>query len=559
MKYSGKMIVAAGAALIMAFSAMTTQGAKADTRSGKSEISRNLDIFAAIYKALQTNYVDSIDADKSMKTAIDAMLMDIDPYTEYFPEEDQEEFTSVASGEYGGIGSYIVQRPGKPVMISQPREGSPAALAGLKPGDRFVMIDNDTVTTWTSSKVSEKLKGQAGTVVRVVVNRPYAEDSILTFDITRRKIQIETVPYYGIVKGDVGYIQLSTFNEKSAEAVKDALKDLLENKGAKSIVLDLRNNGGGLLESAVQITGLFVPNGTEVLKTRGKGLLNEKTYKTTSAPVAPDVPLAVLVNGNSASAAEIVTGAVQDLDRGVVVGTRSFGKGLVQGSRPLPYNGILKVTTAKYYIPSGRCIQAIDYSHRNPDGSVARMPDSLTTVFHTASGREVRDGGGITPDSIVTLPDVNRLVYNVVNGGWDFDFATKYASEHPEIASPEEFEITDSIYEEFKAFIDPGKFEYDKYCEMIISELEKAAEREGYMNDSVRSGIDALKPLLKHNLNHDLDTHRDQIAPYIASEIMQRYYFDRGQIIESLRHDNDLDAAAAILNDPKLYKQMLRP
>lgn len=533
--------------------------ALADTRSSKSEISRNLDIFAAIYKALQTNYVDSIDADKSMKTAIDAMLMDIDPYTEYFPEEDQEEFTSVASGEYGGIGSYIVKRPGQPVTVSQPREGSPAALAGLKPGDRFVMIDNDTVTGWTSEQVSNKLKGQAGTVVRITVNRPYAEDSILTFDVTRRKIQIETVPYYGVVKDNIGYIQLSTFNEKSAEMVKDALIELTTNPAVKSIVLDLRGNGGGLLESAVQIVGLFVPKGTEVLKTRGKGLLNEKTYKTTSAPVAPDIPLAVLVNGNSASSAEIVTGAVQDLDRGVVVGTRSYGKGLVQSSRPLPYNGILKVTTAKYYIPSGRCIQAIDYSHRNPDGSVARMPDSLTTVFHTASGREVRDGGGITPDSVVTQPDINRLVFNVVNGGWDFDFATKYASEHPEIADPAEFEVTDEIYEQFKNFIDPKKFEYDKYCELVIEELEKAAKREGYMNDSVRAGIDALKPLLKHNLNHDLDTHRDQIAPFLASEILHRYYYDRGAIIEGLRHDLDLDAAAAILNDPKLYKEMLEP
>ncbi|MDE6267470.1 MAG: S41 family peptidase [Muribaculaceae bacterium] len=554
MKYMKKSVLTVLTAIIL-----MPASALADTRSSKSEISRNLDIFAAIYKALQTNYVDSIDADKSMKTAIDAMLMDIDPYTEYYPEEDQEEFTSVASGEYGGIGSYIVKRPGQPVTVSQPREGSPAALAGLKPGDRFVMIDNDTVTGWTSEQVSNKLKGQAGTVVRITVNRPYVEDSILTFDVTRRKIQIETVPYYGVVKDNIGYIQLSTFNEKSAEMVKDALIELTANPAVKSIVLDLRGNGGGLLESAVQIVGLFVPKGTEVLKTRGKGLLNEKTYKTTSAPVAPDIPLAVLVNGNSASSAEIVTGAVQDLDRGVVVGTRSFGKGLVQGSRPLPYNGILKVTTAKYYIPSGRCIQAIDYSHRNPDGSVARMPDSLTTVFHTASGREVRDGGGITPDSVVTQPDINRLVFNVVNGGWDFEFATKYASEHAAIAAPEEFEVTDEIYEQFKNFIDPKKFEYDKYCELVIEELEKAANREGYMNDSVRAGIDALKPLLKHNLNHDLDTHRDQIAPFLASEILHRYYYDRGAIIEGLRHDLDLDAAAAILNDPKLYKEMLEP
>ncbi|MDE5979122.1 MAG: S41 family peptidase, partial [Muribaculaceae bacterium] len=402
--------------------------AGAATRSSKNDISRNLDIFTAVYKNLQTSYVDSIDADKSINTAIAAMLDEIDPYTEYIPESEQEEFMTISTGEYGGIGSYIGTRDGK-TFVSEPHEGSPAQRAGLRPGDIFIKIDGDSVTTLTSDLISKKLRGQAGTKVNVTVNRPYGSaalsDTTLTFEITREKIDVAPVPYYGVVRGDIGYIQLTTFNEKSFQAVKDALTELKKDPRVKSIVLDLRNNGGGLLESAVQIVGLFVPKGTEVLRTRGKGLLNEKIYKTTHKPVDTEIPLAVLVNGSSASAAEIVTGAIQDLDRGVIVGERTFGKGLVQSTRALPYNGLMKVTIAKYYIPSGRLIQAIDYSHRNPDGSVARIPDSLTTVWHTRAGREVRDGGGITPDIKGEYPEGNRLVYNIVRDGWSFDFANR--------------------------------------------------------------------------------------------------------------------------------------
>lgn len=533
-------------------------GASGATRSRKSDISRNLDIFNALYKELQTFYVDSIDAEKSINIAIAAMLNDIDPYTEYISAKDQDAFRSMTTGEYGGIGSVIQERGAGQVMISEPYEGSPAAMAGLRPGDMIVSIDGDSITGWHSQQVSDRLKGQAGTVVSVTVDRPWVEDSILTFDITRRKIQIPSVPYYGVTPGGAGYITLTSFTDKSYEEVRDALTDLIDNKGVKSVILDLRGNGGGLLESAVQILGLFLPKGTAVLTTRGKGVLNEKVYKTTVKPVDTKIPLAVLIDGASASSAEIVTGALQDLDRAVVVGNRSYGKGLVQGTRQLPYDGILKITTAKYYIPSGRLIQAIDYSHRNPDGSVARIPDSLTTVFHTAGGREVRDGGGITPDVKVDYPDITRVTYNVVRDNWAFDFATKYAALNPTIAPAEEFEITDTIYADFKRSISPEKFEYDKVLETAMKQMRELAQSEGYMNDSVSARFDALEELLRHDLNRDLDINRKAISDYLADEILERYYYKKGSIIYDLRHDDTVSRAEAILNG-KEYGEILKP
>ena len=529
--------------------------ASAATRSKKSEISRNLDIFNTIYKELQTFYVDSIDAQKSINTAITAMLNDIDPYTEYFPAEEQEQFRTMTTGEYGGIGS-MIQETARGVIISEPYEGSPADQAGLRPGDLIVMIDNDTVLGWKSDKVSEHLKGQNGTMLRLLINRPYVEDSMLTFDIKRAKIQIPSVPYSGMLRDDVGYIRLTTFSEKSYPEVREALEKLLK-EGAKGVILDLRGNGGGLVESAVQILGLFLPKGTTVLSTRGKGVLNEQVYKTSVQPLDTKIPLAVLIDGASASASEIVTGAIQDLDRGVVIGGRSFGKGLVQSTRQIPYDGLLKVTVAKYYIPSGRLIQAIDYSHRNPDGSVARIPDSLTSVFHTAGGREVRDGGGITPDVKIEYPDVNRLTYNVVRDNWAFDFANRYAATHASIPSPEEFVVTDTIYEEFKKSIDPAKFNYDKVCESAVDQLRELAKAEGYMNDSTRAQFDILAGMLKHDLNHDLDINRKNISPYLAGEIVSRYYYQKGEIINSLNDDQGVDSALTILTSPR-YDEILK-
>ena len=528
----------------------------AQTRSSKADISRNLDIFNSLYKALQLSYVDTIDANTTMRNAIDAMLADIDPYTEYYPEEEQEDFMTISTGEYGGIGSFIQQRPGRGVIVSQPRAGSPAAKAGLLPGDRFLMVDNDTVTSWTSAQVSEKLKGQAGTPVKITVQRPYAQDSILTFNIIREKIEINPLPYFGMLAdGKTGYINLETFSEKSADAVKEAFLNL-KAQGMEAFILDLRGNGGGILEGAVDILSQFLPKGTEVLKTRGRGQLNEKTYKTTGKPLDTEIPMAVLIDGNTASSSEIVTGAIQDLDRGIVVGNRSFGKGLVQSTRQLPYNGLLKVTVARYYTPSGRCVQALDYSHRNPDGSIARTPDSLTNIFYTRNGREVRDGGGITPDFKVEQPLVNRLVYNIVADGIDFDYATRYRAFNPQVEKPQQWEVTDSIYEDFKAFIDPEKLQYDKMCEIIIEDLEKAARSEGYDTPEVQQQIDVLKGMLKHNLNHDLDTHRDQIAQFLASEIMLRYYYEAGPIAQRLKTDPVVQKAVEVLYSP-IYKETL--
>lgn len=542
--------------LVISAAALIAVGA---TRSSKSDISRNLDTFASIYKALQTSYVDTIDADKSMNTAISAMLNEIDPYTEYIPENEQDEFLTISTGEYGGIGAYIMQRPEGGVQVTEPRNGTPSQKAGLRPGDMFLVINGDSVTNADSKTVSNMLRGQAGTDVKVTVKRPYVTDSILDFTITRSKIDINPVPYYGVERGDIGYIQLTTFNDKTYEKTRDALKALKSNPAVKSIVLDLRGNGGGLLESAVQVVSLFVPKGTEVLRTRGKGLQNERIYKTPYQPVDTDIPLAVLVNSGSASSAEIVTGALQDLDRAVIVGDRSFGKGLVQSTRQLPYNGLLKVTIAKYYIPSGRLIQAIDYSHRNADGSVGRIPDSLTTVWHTRAGREVRDGGGITPDLKVELPEGNRLLYNIIRDNWSFDFANRYAATHATIPPAEQFEVTDTIFNEFKAFINPDKFKYDRTTDLIMEQLEKAVKTEGYLDTAVQAQMDTLKNLLRHDLNHDLDLNRKAISQYLAGEIVERYYSERGGIIQALKTDIELDSAAAVLHSPERYRSILAP
>ncbi len=522
----------------------------------KADISRNLDIFNSIYRELQTTYVDTIDADKSINTAINSMLNQIDPYTEYIPEDAQKDFRTISSGEYAGIGSLIVQRDNN-VYISEPQPGSPALKAGLRPGDLIMVVNGDTTLGMSNEEVSKRLKGQPGTDVKVTVKRPYSADSILTFDITRANIPVNTLPYYGVVADEIGYIYLTTFNEKSAPAVRNALLELKKDPRVKSVVLDLRDNGGGLLESAVQIAGLFLPKGTEVVRYRGRDAMQEKVFKTTQQPVDTKIPLAVLINGNTASSSEIVAGALQDLDRAVIVGHRSFGKGLVQGTRPLPYNGLLKVTIAKYYIPSGRLIQAIDYSHRNADGTVSRIPDSLTNVYSTRAGREVRDGGGITPDIKVSYPDGNRLLYSLANGFWTFDYANRFAARTPSIAPAEEFTVSDSIFQDFKEFIDPEKLDYDKYCESGLKMLREATENEGYMNDSVSAKFDELQRLLKRDFDRDFDPNKADICEILGMEISERYYPGRGQILQRLRNDIDVDSAARVLKDTARYRELL--
>ena len=528
--------------------------------SGAS-IARNLDIFNTVYKELNTFYVDTIDAQKSIETAINAMLEDIDPYTEYIPAKSQDDFMVISTGQYGGIGSYIQERKGdKPgVYVSGPYKDSPAAKAGLRSGDRFLSVDGVDVTGWSSDSVSRHLKGQANTMVTVQVVRPYDEDSIKTFVIKRENIKMDPVPYYGLVNGNLGYISLTTYNEHSAQQVKDAVLELKKNPAVKALALDLRGNGGGLMESAVQIVGYFVPKGTTVLTTRGRDKASEKVYKTTQEPIDTKIPLAVLIDGGSASASEITAGALQDLDRAVIFGSRSYGKGLVQTTRPLPFDGILKVTVAKYYIPSGRLIQEVDYSRRNADGSYQRTTtDSTARVFHTAHGREVREGGGITPDVKIDYPELNRLVYNIVRDNWAFDFATRYQSEHPTLPQPNEFEVTDEIFNEFKAFIDPEKFEYDKVCEQGLENLQKVAKLEGYMNDSTLAAFEQLEKLLKHDLNHDLDTHRKEIVRLLAQELLNRYYYQAGETEYEARHDETLDKVAELLAKPGEWAKMLR-
>lgn len=533
--------------------------AHAETRSPKGDIKANLAIFNAVVKEVQSNYVDSIDMEDVVETAIAAMLNKFDPYTEYMPRKVQEDFKVLNSGEYGGIGSYIMQRDGN-VYISGPHKGSPADKAGLRSGDLIMSVDTVTVLGMTSDKVSERLKGPRGTTVKVKVKRPYVgADSILTFDIVREKIQIPAVSYSGMLPGEIGYIQLSQFSEKSAEEVEDALKSMLATGKLKGLVLDLRDNGGGFLESAVKILGYFLPKGTEVLRTRGKGVMDERVYKTAGKPIAPDLPLVVLIDDGTASASEITSGALQDLDRAVIMGSRSFGKGLVQTTRSIPYDGLLKVTVARYYIPSGRLIQAIDYSHRNPDGTVARIPDSLTNVFTTAAGREVRDGGGITPDVKVTYPDITRVTYNAVRDNWVFDYANRYRATHDHIAPAAEFVVDDSIYADFKRFINPAKFNHDNVGKAILDRLSEVATVEGYMSDSLKNQIAVVEGMLQRPLDQDLDANRKAIVPYLEREIANRYYYREGEAQSFLRHDVAIDSALSLLKDSDRYKALLAP
>lgn len=529
------------------------------SRSNKSSVARNITIFNAVLKELQTNYVDTIDADALVQTAIDAMLNRIDPYTEYYPYENREDLTAISTGQYGGIGAYIQRRP-TGTIISEPVYGSPAQQVGIRHGDVILEVDGVDVTRFKESdKVSRLLRGQAGTNVKVKVSRPYVEDSILTFDITRRTINMNPMPYYGVDSAGVGYIRLTTFNEKSAELVKDALVDMKRNPDLRGVVLDLRGNGGGILEGAVQIVGLFVPKGTEVVRHSGFEGKNLKIYKTAQQPVDTEIPLVVMVDGGTASSSEITAGALQDLDRAVVVGSRSFGKGLVQTSRPLPYDGLLKVTMAHYYIPSGRLIQAIDYSRRNPDGSPMHIPDSLTKVWKTKHGRDVRDGGGITPDVAVSDTSMNRLIYNVMADNWAFDYANRFRARNESLPAASEWIMPDSVFTAFKAFIDPTRFKYDKACEQGIDYLRKAAEAEGYMNDSVKAQIELLAGMLKHDLDHDLDFNKANLVRILDTEISERYYDEGDRVMRALRYDMELDTARAVVLDRDRYNALLRP
>lgn len=517
------------------------------------QIAKNLDIFNAIVKELDMFYVDTIDPNKTIREGIDNMLYSLDPYTVYYPENDQDELEMMVKGSYGGIGSLIRYNPKlQYTVIAEPYEGMPAAESGLKAGDILLEIDGKDLKN--NSDVSTLLRGQVGTSFKLKVQRPGVKEP-LEFTIVRRSIQMPTIPYYGIMEGQVGYINLSSFSGTPSKDFKNAFLDL-KKQGATSLVIDLRNNGGGLLDQAVEIVNFFVPRGKTIVTTKGKIKQASNTYKTLREPLDTDIPIAVLVNSGTASSSEILSGSLQDLDRAVIVGNRTYGKGLVQVPRSLPYGGNLKITTSKYYIPSGRCVQAIDYAHRNEDGSVARIPDSLTTVFHTAAGREVRDGGGVSPDVEVKQERLPNILYYLVRDNLIFDYATDFCLKHPVIASAEKFELTDADYTDFKNKVKGADFKYDQQSEKILKTLKEAAEFEGYMKEA-SAEFKALENKLTHNLDRDIDYFSKDIKEMIAEEIIKRYYYQRGAIIQQLKGDNELDEAVKILTNPERYQQIL--
>lgn len=549
----------AGAFIVMLGMGMTSF--KEDDRN--FQISKNLDIFNSIFKELDMFYVDTVNAEKMIQTGVEGMLSLTDPYTEYYPEEEVSSLKEMTTGKYGGIGAVIRYYEAKDrIAVVEPTEGMPAAEAGVKAGDIILsvggkeMVRGDMKPQEFSSKVSEALRGEPGTSFVLKVLRPLKNDStVMEFKITRKNIRTNPVPYYGMVKDSIGYLALSSFTENSAKDFKKAFIELKQ-KGAKSLIIDLRDNGGGSLSEAVDIVNLYVPKGQEIVVTKGKVRQAQGSYKTQNEPVDTQIPLAVLVNGATASASEIVSGSLQDLDRAVVIGSRTFGKGLVQTIRPLPYNGTLKVTTSKYYIPSGRCIQAIDYAKKNADGSVARTPDSLTTVFHTAAGREVRDGGGIRPDIEVKGDKIPNIVFYLMNDDLIFDYATQYCWDHPTLASVDDFKLTDADYEAFKKLVKSRNFTYDRQSEKMLKSLKEIAEFEGYMTEAAEE-FKALEKKLNHNLDRDLDYFAKPIKEYISQEIVTRYFYQRGAAMERLKDDTDLEEAIKVLQNPVRYREIL--
>lgn len=527
------------------------------------QISKNLDLFNSIFKELDMFYVDTLNPEKVIQNGVEGMLALTDPYTEYYPEEEISSLKEMTTGKYGGIGAAIRYYEAKDrIAVVEPTEGMPAAEAGVKAGDIILSVGGKEMTRGTmkpqdfSQKVSDALRGEPGTSFILKVMRPLKNDStILEFKITRKNIRTNPVPYYGMVRDSIGYLALSSFTENCAKDFKKAFIEMKE-QGARSFILDLRDNGGGSLAEAVDIVNFFVPKGQEIVVTKGKLKQAQGSYKTQNEPIDTQIPMAVLVNGASASASEIVSGSLQDLDRAVIIGTRTFGKGLVQTIRPLPYNGTLKVTTSKYYIPSGRCIQAIDYAKKNADGSVARTPDSLTNVFRTAAGREVRDGGGIRPDIEVKGDRVPNIVFYLMNEDIIFDYATCYCWDHPALASVDSFQLTDEDYKEFKKLVKSRDFKYDRQSEKMLKNLKEVAEFEGYMEGAAEE-FKALEKKLNHNLDRDLDYFAKQIKGYIAQEIVTRYFYQRGAAMERLKEDEDLEKAIEVLHDAGRYKQIL--
>ena len=507
-------------------------------------IAKSIDIFASLIRELDTYYVDQIDPEQLLSVGIQAMLEELDPYTEFIPEEESDDFRMLTTGEYAGVGALIGNR-GEGNIVIMPYTGFPAQNGGIRIGDLLLKVDSISVLKKTTSEVSELLKGPANTGVTVTVKR--GEDT-LQFSLNRKKISLKNVPFYGKLDEKTGYIKLSDFTTNASAEVRNALVNL-KAQGATQIVLDLRDNPGGLINEAVEIVNLFIPKGKEVVKTIGKLQQVNYTYKTTKTPVDKEIGVIVLINERSASAAEIVAGALQDYDRAVLLGQKSFGKGLVQTTLPLSFNTQIKITTAKYYIPSGRCIQAIDYAKSREDGSAGTVPDSLRKAFKTANGRVVLDGAGIEPDEKVKEGSYAPISYTLVAGNHVFDFATQYFYEHAKLSSPSTFQVTEEVYADFKKFLEGKEYDYTTYSEKSVQDMEKYLAKESYF-DEVKEQLEQIKSKVNHSKENDLDTHKKEIKKILSEEIVSRYYFQEGMIEASLQGDPVIELAKEYFASP---------
>ncbi|MBP1675557.1 MAG: C-terminal processing peptidase-3 [Bacteroidetes bacterium] len=517
-------------------------------------ISKNQTIFNSVLRELDAFYVDSLNYDKMMKSAVDEMLSKLDPYTVYMPEEETDELTFLTTGEYAGIGAVIMKK-GNDICISDPYEGMPAQRADIRAGDIIVEVDGKQTKGMDVSRVSSMLKGAPNTQIKLKLQR-FGEKKLIEKTFLRERIQVNPVAYSAVVADKTGYVLLTDFTDKSANELKNAVNEMVHKNGIESLIIDLRNNGGGLVDEAVKIAGYFMPKGTEVVTTKGKNFLAARTYRTPTEPLFPKMKLTVLVNRGSASASEILAGAIQDIDRGVVIGERTFGKGLVQNIRPVGYGGHLKITTAKYYIPSGRCIQAIDYSHRNEDGSIGRVPDSLTTEFTTRNGRKVRDGGGIVPDIVTTDDRKINIAYYIFLQNHYFDFATRYKTAHATIEKPQAFNLSDADFKAFVDYLKEVKFAYTTQTQKYFNQLEEVAEAEG-LSETAKAELAALKAKLNPDIDKNLLDYKKDIAELLSNEIIKRYYFQKGEIEFSLRNDQDLKTALAKMADVDEFAKIL--
>jgi len=517
------------------------------------EIAKNLDIFASMFKEVNTYYVDEISPNVFMKRGIDGMLESLDPYTNFIPEDEIEDFRTMTTGQYGGIGAVIGKRNDKSIIL-MPYEGFPAHKGGLMVGDEITAIDGIVVDKKNTSDISKLLKGQSNTPVTVTIKR-YGIEKPFEVKLIREKIKIDNVPYSGMVTNDVGYMKLTDFTSNASKEVKKALNDL-KDKGAKNIILDLRDNPGGLLSEAINISNIFIPKDKEIVSTKGKIAEWNKVYNALNAAADTDINLVVLTNNRSASASEIVAGVMQDYDRGVLIGQRSYGKGLVQATRPLSYNSQLKITTAKYYTPSGRCIQAIDYSHRNEDGSVGTIPDSLRKPFKTKNGRVVYDGAGITPDIELEKKVQAPITTSLVNKGLLFDYATLYTSAHPKIKPAKEFKVTDEEYQAFLKWLDGKEYDYTTKVETTLEDLVTYSKKEKYY-ESIKSQIETMKVQVGHNKEKDLITFGSEIREILEEEIVSRYFLQKGVVEAGFDNDSDVQAAVKLFKDQSGYNKIL--